>query len=191
MRPAGPPRSRPAPRAQPFERGHGGPGAAARGVAALLPVRPRRHLPQLALHRGLRLHARAGERGAGVAGAERGQAGGRAGADGLPCARRWRRRASCTPPARTAPTWRSASTASRSWRAGSPTTTRCEYRGISRPLPRPGAAAGGDRERLRMAAWELLPPLLFSLSFRLFSGRSTKNTPRPVLFFLFRKNLLT
>lgn len=68
MRAPGPPRSRPAPRAQPFEQGHGGPGAAARGVAALLRLRPRRHLPQLALHRGLRLHARAGERGAGAAG---------------------------------------------------------------------------------------------------------------------------
>lgn len=78
VRAAGPPRSRPAPRAPPFERGHGGAGGAARRVAALLRFRPRRHLPQLALHRGLRLHARAGERGDGEAGAGTGAgAGGR------------------------------------------------------------------------------------------------------------------
>lgn len=67
--------------------------------------------------------------GAGPGGAG-GPGGGRsAGADGAsrpPSARRWRRRVSCTVPARTAPTWRGASSASRSWRAGSPTTTPCE-----------------------------------------------------------------
>lgn len=134
-RPSRPPRSRPAPRAQPppFEPSHGGRGggggAAARGMAALFRSQPRQHFPELALHRGLRLHARAGEpgEGAGPGGSGAGRNG--AGADGpsrLPSARRWRRRVSCTAPARTAPTWRSASSASRSWRAGSPTTTLCE-----------------------------------------------------------------
>lgn len=103
-------------------------------MAPLPRPHPRRHLPQLALHRGLRLHARQGEPGGG--GGARG-----GGWQRLPLtpppfsfspsppARRWRRPASCTAPARTAPTWRSASSASRSWRAGSPTTTRCEERG--------------------------------------------------------------
>lgn len=130
-RPARPRRSRPAPRAQPppFERSHGarrrsGSGAT-RGMADLLRSHPRRHLPQLALHRGLRLHARAGESGEG-AGPRGAGPGGANGPSFSPCGRRWRRRVSCTAPARTAPTWRSASSASRSWRAGSPTTTRCE-----------------------------------------------------------------
>lgn len=142
-------------------------------MAGLPRLHPRRHLPQLALHRGLRLHARAGEPSRGKVG-EWGVRRGPGGADGLGCARRWRRRASCTAPARTAPTWCSASSASRSWRAGSPTTTRCEWWGAAGP----GKGAGGGRSRYEP----------FGV---VFSGRNTKSTPRAALLPLFRKIRLT
>lgn len=153
--PRGPSGSRLAPLANRLHLNHGGCGAhggggAARSLAPLPRPHPRRHLPQLALHRGLRLHARQGEPGGG--GGARG-----GGWQRLPLTppplfsfspsppgRRWRRPASCTAPARTAPTWRSASSASRSWRAGSPTTTRCEERGRC-----PGGEGAGEGRELR------------------------------------------
>lgn len=140
-------------------------------MAGLPRLHPRRHLPQLALHRGLRLHARAGEPSRAEAegwgwGGRRGPGG----ADGLGCARRWRRRASCIALARTAPTWCSASSASRSWRAGSPTTTRCEWGGGAGP----GKGAGAVTN-------------LLGVVFVFLIGRSTKSTPRAALLPLFRK----
>lgn len=68
--PRGPSGSRLAPLANRLHLNHGGCGAhggggAARSLAPLPRPHPRRHLPQLALHRGLRLHARQGEPGGG------------------------------------------------------------------------------------------------------------------------------
>lgn len=115
---------------------------------------PPRYVQELALLGGLRLHPGTGETEGPPAlpWAPGARAAPRRGLSrALP--RRWRRPASSTAPRRTSPTWPSVSCASRSWKAGSPTTTPCEY-------PRPAG----------LGAW--VPGCVRGFGFGLSSGKA-------------------